>query len=38
VASSKEAHRILGWKANHSDVDTLISSTWRVYKKHFPQA
>jgi UDP-glucose 4-epimerase len=38
VASSKEAHGILGWKANHSDVDTLISSTWRVYKKHFPQA
>lgn len=38
VASSKEAYRILGWKANYSDVDTLISSTWRVYKKHFPQA
>jgi UDP-glucose 4-epimerase len=38
VASSKEAHRILGWKAKHSDVDTLISSTWRVYKKHFPAA
>jgi len=36
IASSKEAHRILGWKAKHSDVDTLISSTWRVYKKHFP--
>jgi UDP-glucose 4-epimerase len=38
VASSKEAFRILGWKANFSDADTLISSTWKVYKKHFPNA
>lgn len=32
VASSLEANRILGWKARFSDVDTLISSTWNVYK------
>ena len=31
-ATSKHAHELLGWKAEHSDVDTLISSTWNVYK------
>ena len=31
-ATSKRAHELLGWKAEHSDVDTLISSTWNVYK------
>ena len=33
-ATSKYAHEKLGWKAEHSDVDTLISSTWNVYKKN----
>ncbi len=32
VASSALAHEKLGWKATRSDVDTLISSTWRVYQ------
>ena len=31
VASSSLAHKELGWTAKHSDVDTLISSTWKVY-------
>ena len=33
VASSAKALQLIGWKAEHSDVDTLISSTWNVYKK-----
>jgi UDP-glucose 4-epimerase len=32
TASSKLAHEALGWTAYHSDVDTLIRSTWEVYK------
>ncbi len=34
VASSKMAHDVLGWTATHSDLDTIISSTWLVYKKN----
>ncbi|MFP4014364.1 MAG: UDP-glucose 4-epimerase GalE [Chitinispirillaceae bacterium] len=33
VASSTEANRVLGWKAQFSDVETLVSSTWRVYRE-----
>jgi UDP-glucose 4-epimerase len=32
VASSKRAEEILGWKAKYSDVETLIASTWEVYR------
>ncbi len=32
VASSGEARRILGWKARFSDVETLLASTWKMYK------
>jgi UDP-glucose 4-epimerase len=32
VASSKEAQMLLGWKARLSDVETLLSSTWNMYK------
>ena len=32
VASAKEAYKILGWKAQYSDVKTLVESTWNVYK------
>ena len=32
TASAKLAEELLGWKAKHSDIDTLISSTWEVYK------
>jgi UDP-glucose 4-epimerase len=31
IASSKEAKKILGWKAEHSSVENIIASTWRVY-------
>jgi len=35
LASSKKAQEILGWEAEHSDVDSLISTTWQVYRKNF---
>lgn len=34
-ATSKLAHEKIGWYANYSDIDTLISSTWNAYKKNF---
>jgi UDP-glucose 4-epimerase len=34
-ASSKKAFTDLGWKAERSDVDTIVESTWNVYKKAF---
>jgi UDP-glucose 4-epimerase len=34
VASSSEAHKILHWKAQFSDVKTLIESTWKAYLKN----
>ena len=33
-ASSKRALETIGWKAEHSDAETLVSSMWEVYKKH----
>ncbi|MCP4692977.1 MAG: UDP-glucose 4-epimerase GalE [Desulfobacterales bacterium] len=32
-ASSAKAHQLLGWEAKYSDVETLVESTWRVYKQ-----
>lgn len=32
LATSKKANEILNWKAEKSDVDTLIRSTWEIYK------
>ncbi len=32
VACSSKAYEILGWKPIYSDVDTLIESTWNIYK------
>ncbi len=32
IASSALAHEKLGWSAKHSDAETLISSTWKVYQ------
>ena len=34
IASSDKAKKELGWSAKYSDVETLIESTWRVYKKN----
>jgi UDP-glucose 4-epimerase len=33
TASSKLAEELLGWKAQYSDVDTLIKTSWDAYKK-----
>lgn len=32
VASSKRAGELLGWKAKYSAAETLIASTWKVYR------
>lgn len=34
VASSEKAFSELGWKARYSDVSTLISTTWNIYKQN----
>ncbi|MBN1928707.1 MAG: UDP-glucose 4-epimerase GalE [Chlorobiaceae bacterium] len=32
VATSARAHALLGWKPQYSDLDTLVESTWNVYR------
>jgi UDP-glucose 4-epimerase len=32
VASSSKAKEVLGWEAKHSDVRTLLETTWNAYK------
>jgi UDP-glucose 4-epimerase len=32
LATAVTAEKVLGWKATRSDVETLISSTWRAYQ------
>lgn len=32
LASSKLAQKELGWTAKYSDLETILASTWRVYK------
>lgn len=32
-ASSEKARALLGWKAVASDVETLLASTWKMYKE-----
>lgn len=34
-ATSKLAHEKLNWYARYSDIDTLISSTWKAYKRNY---
>ena len=34
TASSKLARELLGWKAEHSDIDTMISTIWEAYRKN----
>lgn len=33
IASSKKAYEILGWKAECSDAETIISSMWELYRQ-----
>ena len=35
TAKTDLAFEKLGWKAEYSDVDTLIDSTWKAYKKYY---
>jgi UDP-glucose 4-epimerase len=35
VASSKKARALLEWQPRYSDLDTLIDSTWQVYRRNF---
>jgi len=34
VASSGHARELLGWAPKFSDVDTLVSSTWKMYENY----
>ena len=31
VANPSKAHEVLGWKAQYSDLETLLATTWRAY-------
>jgi UDP-glucose 4-epimerase len=33
LASSALALKLWGWEARHSDVESLVASTWRMYQK-----
>ncbi len=33
VASSKRAKQLLGWCAQHSDLESIIKTTWQIYRK-----
>ncbi|GHT84713.1 UDP-glucose 4-epimerase GalE [Spirochaetia bacterium] len=33
TASSKKAHELLNWTAQYSDLDTLLKTSWDVYKR-----
>ena len=37
-AESEKIQQVLSWKAKHSDLKTIIETTWKVYQKHFPGA
>jgi len=32
TASARRAKELLGWTAKYSDVDTLVRTSWEVYK------
>lgn len=34
VATSKLAHKLLGWEAKRSSLDSIIGSTWAVYEEN----
>ena len=31
VANPSKAHEVLGWKAQYSDLETLLATTWKAY-------
>lgn len=34
VASAAEAKKLLDWKPRYSDADTLVETSWKVYRAH----
>lgn len=34
IASSEKAKKILGWKPQYNDLETIISTAWKWHKKH----
>jgi UDP-glucose 4-epimerase len=38
IASSEKARELLGWKAQYSDLETLISSSWKAYLNNAEKA
>ena len=32
IANAELAKRLIGWETRHSDLDTIINSTWELYK------
>ncbi len=34
VSTAERARRVLGWRPRYSDVDTLVETSWSVYKRH----
>ena len=38
VAASRKITRDLGWKAAHSDLQTILESTWQAYRHNYPEA
>jgi len=38
VASSAKIRKELNWTPKHSDLHTIIESTWKAYKRHYPNA
>ncbi len=37
VANSQKAEKLLGWKAQHSDLNTLVETSWNVYNRQLMQ-
>lgn len=35
IASNKKAYELIGWKPNHSNIETILKTTYDVYKKLF---
>lgn len=37
IATSKKAEKTLGWQAKYSSAETLIASSWEVYKRYYTE-
>jgi UDP-glucose 4-epimerase len=38
TASAGLAHSLLGWKAENSSLETLVKTSWEVYRKHLEKS